>query len=833
MQTNSQSYNSTFFQQDKQYIQYAQTEPSTIQSTRDSVQRSIQQAYFEQIDINKPNRQLQNYYFLDNKNLRCFNNQRIYDHHKIQEPEALSTSHEQVQVNKYDKVILKHNKMQNKQNLNFYQSEDFKMQSQSHMQTLNSENSKIKLQQTNCQTNKPEKISKQLYYVTYSNSFQKQRSMYLSESQMHTSRTKKNLQQSQFFNKNKTKNQEFYNYAKSSDRKHIIEGNNQRSLTKILKMFGSQKGQQNSPKSDEYNLFLINSNMKKTLEFEKIDYDNSNKFKFKETLSKPLSVTNKNITTSSSHRSFSQSATQINFNGTNYGKGTQLISKYKNNRIIQFPVQTLKQLVSHRKYEESLNSYLQCNQNQSDQQEVTKIKFSIPFKAEFDRNEKKFTLKESTDLSNCPSHIPSSNNKFLKLDGVGQKYKKQSSLCFLVNQQNSNKQQNVISNITIPNCKQSLETSFANTAYQIQKPTSLVNSLFNAKSKKLIEEEFTQILDHTKIEDQKQELILNTIKNREKISNIIRLIEESPLDCIQGDNILFLNQIYEQIHGNQNNESAEKSITYNNEQSPTSKSTNRNEQKQFMLNILDDSYMKFTQQVQKEKTQYIISKEKLLHFQLFRSQKERKNLTKKQHRANLIKILNHIKNLNLTPKEIFLNNVFSTKPFEKQYSYEFITAAKHNNLLLCDFYITKNKYLVYDFDYFYLTALHWASKRGNLKLAQFLIQKGADVNATDIVNFKYVILRSMQFLNLQLGKTPLYYACQANHIETVKILLYSKAYPWSNKYISYDQFVKQNPQISNALFKARKIYSLMKMTPFKQRNLVWQQELVAFSQILV
>ncbi|KAL4431715.1 hypothetical protein ABPG74_017344 [Tetrahymena malaccensis] len=810
MQTNSQTSNSVFYQQDKQQIQNHQTEPIAIQSKKDQLKR-IQLAYFEQIDVNKPNKQVQNYYFQDSKNLRCFNNQRNY-FHKTQEPEALNTSYDYLQVNKQDKIT---NIMQNKNNYNSTQSDYFKLQSSPILQTINSENLKTKLLQTNSKSKKHEKVSKQLYYVTYRDSFSKQKSIQLSESQMHTSRTKENLQQSQFFNKNKTTGQEFY--KKNSDRKLIIEGNHQRSLTKILKMFVSQQGEQSSPKSDEYNLLQMNSNTKKTLEFEKIDYANSNKFTFKETISKPLSKTNKKNTAYSSHRSFSQSSTQANFMGNNSGKGPQLISKYKNNRIIQFPVQTLKQLISHRKYEESLNSHLQCNQNLPDQQDYAKRKFSTPYKAEFDRLENKFTLKESIDLSNSAYHIPSSNNKFVKLDGIRQKYKKQSSLCVLMNQQNSNKQQNYISNITIPNCKPSHETSFTNTANQIQKPNSIVNSLFNAKSKKLIEEEFTQILDHTKIEDEKQELILNTIKNREKISNIIRLIEESPLDSIQGDNILFLNQIYEQINFNQqNNQSVEKSISYNNnEQSPTSNQINQNQQKQFMLNILDDSYMKFTQQVQQETTQYIISKDKLLHFQLFRSQKERKNLTKKQHRANLIKILNHIKNLNLTPKEIYLNNVFSTKPFEKQYSYEFITAAKHNNLLLCDFFITKNKYLVYDFDYFYLTALHWASKRGHLKLTQFLIQKGADVNATDI-----------------LGKTPLFYACQEGHIDIVKILLYNKAYPWSNKYISYDQFVKQNPQISSALFKARKIYSLMKMTPFKQRNLVWQQELVAFSSIL-
>jgi len=63
-----------------------------------------------------------------------------------------------------------------------------------------------------------------------------------------------------------------------------------------------------------------------------------------------------------------------------------------------------------------------------------------------------------------------------------------------------------------------------------------------------------------------------------------------------------------------------------------------------------------------------------------------------------------------------------------------------------------NRFLVFDFDYMYLTGLHWACKRGFFKVAAYLIdkgkihifkfnKKGAYVNSEDII-----------------GRTPLYYA---------------------------------------------------------------------------
>jgi ankyrin repeat protein len=80
-----------------------------------------------------------------------------------------------------------------------------------------------------------------------------------------------------------------------------------------------------------------------------------------------------------------------------------------------------------------------------------------------------------------------------------------------------------------------------------------------------------------------------------------------------------------------------------------------------------------------------------------------------------------------------INEIFSNRPFQKPNSQRLIQAAKLNDIETCTELLHKNRYLVYDFDHAYLTALHWTCKRGFFDLSCLLVQFGSDTDAFDIV----------------------------------------------------------------------------------------------------
>lgn len=47
--------------------------------------------------------------------------------------------------------------------------------------------------------------------------------------------------------------------------------------------------------------------------------------------------------------------------------------------------------------------------------------------------------------------------------------------------------------------------------------------------------------------------------------------------------------------------------------------------------------------------------------------------------------------------------------------------------------ILKNRYIVYDFDFYYQTALFWAVKRNQLEIVNILLHYGSDIDAIDLV----------------------------------------------------------------------------------------------------
>ena len=58
-----------------------------------------------------------------------------------------------------------------------------------------------------------------------------------------------------------------------------------------------------------------------------------------------------------------------------------------------------------------------------------------------------------------------------------------------------------------------------------------------------------------------------------------------------------------------------------------------------------------------------------------------------------------IRRLGINTKDFCNQQIFSDKPYDKDFSFEFLNAAKENNIPKLEHYLNNmNKYLVYDFD---------------------------------------------------------------------------------------------------------------------------------------
>ncbi|TNV70647.1 hypothetical protein FGO68_gene6482 [Halteria grandinella] len=113
------------------------------------------------------------------------------------------------------------------------------------------------------------------------------------------------------------------------------------------------------------------------------------------------------------------------------------------------------------------------------------------------------------------------------------------------------------------------------------------------------------------------------------------------------------------------------------------------------------------------------------------------------------------------------NKVFSKKPYQRPLSNDFIHAVKLNQMEKVTILLEKNRYLVFDFDFYNMTGLHWACKKGLVEMAELLIKNHADVDAVDILH-----------------RTPLYLAIQGEHLTLVEVFQYLKLDSFKEQSIS-------------------------------------------------
>jgi ankyrin repeat protein len=79
-----------------------------------------------------------------------------------------------------------------------------------------------------------------------------------------------------------------------------------------------------------------------------------------------------------------------------------------------------------------------------------------------------------------------------------------------------------------------------------------------------------------------------------------------------------------------------------------------------------------------------------------------------------------------------INSVVPQKPYSHQCARQFLDAVKDNMINEVKFLLEQHSNLIYEFDERYQTALHWAAKRGHVKLICLLVKHKANINCKDV-----------------------------------------------------------------------------------------------------
>jgi hypothetical protein len=129
------------------------------------------------------------------------------------------------------------------------------------------------------------------------------------------------------------------------------------------------------------------------------------------------------------------------------------------------------------------------------------------------------------------------------------------------------------------------------------------------------------------------------------------------------------------------------------------------------------------------------------------------------------------------PRSLILD--FPTKAYQHPCSMEFLETAKLGKRdKLSDMILKISNLLVYEFDHFKQTALHWACNRDFRGCAEALIEAKSYTNGCDIY-----------------GRTPLFYAIRNQNVVIVYLLLINLSSPWSPNHTNYIKLANKHEQI--------------------------------------
>jgi len=216
----------------------------------------------------------------------------------------------------------------------------------------------------------------------------------------------------------------------------------------------------------------------------------------------------------------------------------------------------------------------------------------------------------------------------------------------------------------------------------------------------------------------------------------------------------------------------------------------------------------------------IISGKELLN-ELKKEENKRKIKPKKIDKKLLFyKIKKYIILLNskMQMMSVYLNEIISNYKLPKhsyssQSTHKLIFAIKSKNEKLVNEILDNNKNIVLDFDYFNMTALHWAAKYNFYQIIPKLIEYGAQVDA-----FNYI------------GDTPLLISVRHKYIESAVFLLLYLASPFTkdNEGLDILDYCKDDYRISNIFKKIISLHYISFFHPTKNRLDIIQTKFIEY-----
>ena len=195
----------------------------------------------------------------------------------------------------------------------------------------------------------------------------------------------------------------------------------------------------------------------------------------------------------------------------------------------------------------------------------------------------------------------------------------------------------------------------------------------------------------------------------------------------------------------------------------------------------------------------------------------KKNIDKKVL-FNKIKKYIILLNLKIQMMSVYLDDIISNYKIPKHsYSspstHKLIFAIKSQNEKLVNEILDNNKNIVLDFDYFNMTALHWAAKYNFYHIIPKLIEYGAQVDA-----YNYI------------GDTPLLISARHKYIESSVFLLLYLASPFTKDNEGKDVFdyCKEDFRIANIFKKIISLHYISFFHPTKNKYDVIQTKFIEY-----